>query len=422
MLCNFCGTENREGNRFCGICGVRLERRKADRRVHNDSSYLRCEPCGYMNESGYKFCGMCGTRLDRRIADRRGTGTSGLAVNSSGGSIAVAPPMADDARMSQSDLRSTDRQRIGDVPRRSDAPVSVFRNAVAGNGHPDAAEKSGIVGPSFLGLSDEPDDDTTYLMEDENSSGGGLRKLVLLVILAVIAGLVFVQYRSSLHSKPKSPAPVQTSPTLPQSQNQPATAPPDLQNQAQPGTAGASQPSPQTAAPTNPDPAATDSTPGSQPPQDASSPPKSESALLPQMSATDVAEKSDDPSAATDTAENKKASDAAQKAFDAPVPVEQKPSPLLVRAQQFLHGQGVQQNCEQGMIYLRAAAQKNEPAAAVQMGALYASGRCVHQDRVMAYRWFNSAHELEPANQWIQRNMDLLWGQMTDQERRLAAY
>lgn len=416
MLCNFCGTENREGNRFCGICGVRLERRKADRRLHNDSSYLRCEPCGYMNESGYKFCGMCGTRLDRRIADRRGTGISGLAVNSSGGSIAVAPPRAVD------DRGVTDRQRIADVPRRSDAPVSVFRNAVAGNGHPDVAEKSGIVGPSFLGLSDEPEDDTTYLMEDESSSGGGLRKLVLLVILAVIAGLVFVQYRSSMHSKSKSPSPAQTSPSVPQGQNQPATAPPDLQNQAQPGTAGASQSSPQTAAPTNPDPASTDSTPGSQPPPDATSPPKSETLALPQMSATDVADKSSVPSAAADSGRDKQASDAARKAFDAPVPVEQKPSPLLVRAQQFLHGQGVQQSCEQGMIYLRAAAQKNEPAAAVQMGALYASGRCVHQDRVMAYRWFNSAHELEPANQWIQRNMDLLWGQMTDQERRLAAY
>jgi TPR repeat protein len=135
------------------------------------------------------------------------------------------------------------------------------------------------------------------------------------------------------------------------------------------------------------------------------------------MNPTDVAERTPVPPL-TDS----KPESAASKTFDAPVPEEQKPSALLVRAQQFLHGQGVEQNCEQGLLYLRAAAQKNEPAAAVQMGALYASGRCVHQDRVMAYRWFNSAHELEPANQWIQRNMDLLWGQMSDQERRLAGY
>jgi hypothetical protein len=56
------------------------------------------------------------------------------------------------------------------------------------------------------------------------------------------------------------------------------------------------------------------------------------------------------------------------------------------------------------------------------MAALYTSGLCVKQDRVMAYRWFNSAHELQPANMWIQKNMDQLWAQMSSQERRLAGY
>ncbi len=82
----------------------------------------------------------------------------------------------------------------------------------------------------------------------------------------------------------------------------------------------------------------------------------------------------------------------------------------------------MQQNCEQGMLYLHAAAEKNDPGAAIQMAALYSSGHCVKQDRVMAYRWFNSAHELEPANIWIQKNMDQLWAQMSSQERRLAGY
>src|SRR5262249_2013641 len=58
-----------------------------------------------------------------------------------------------------------------------------------------------------------------------------------------------------------------------------------------------------------------------------------------------------------------------------------KPSPELVKAQQLLQGKGgVSPNCEQGLVYLRAAAQKNEPAAAVQMSSLYATGRCVQQD------------------------------------------
>src|SRR5689334_988865 len=92
MICTFCGTENREGNKFCGICGVRLERRTADRRVHSDVAHLKCGSCGHGNEPGYKFCGMCGTRIDRRLAERRGTGVSVHAENAVVGSVLVAAP------------------------------------------------------------------------------------------------------------------------------------------------------------------------------------------------------------------------------------------------------------------------------------------------------------------------------------------
>ena len=72
------------------------------------------------------------------------------------------------------------------------------------------------------------------------------------------------------------------------------------------------------------------------------------------------------------------------------------------------------------MVYLRAATKANDPAAAMQMGTLYASGHCVTRDRVMAYRWFNSAHELQPDNPEIKSDIAQLWGQMTVQERRQA--
>ena len=127
--------------------------------------------------------------------------------------------------------------------------------------------------------------------------------------------------------------------------------------------------------------------------------------------AADKKTASDDPPAA-----------AASKPTEEPRLPDYKPSAALVRAQQYIHGTGVPQNCEQGLIYLHAATDKNDPGAAIQMGALYSSGLCVKQDRVMAYRWFNSAHELQPANMWIQKNMDQLWAQMTSQERRLAGY
>ena len=91
---------------------------------------------------------------------------------------------------------------------------------------------------------------------------------------------------------------------------------------------------------------------------------------------------------------------------------------MLLRAQAYLQGTGgVPQNCEQGLVYLRVAA-KTEAAAALEMGTLYATGHCVEQDRVQAYRWFNSAHELQPGNARIQSGMNQLWAQMTQQERR----
>ncbi len=97
---------------------------------------------------------------------------------------------------------------------------------------------------------------------------------------------------------------------------------------------------------------------------------------------------------------------------------EPKPNMALVNAQRYLQGKGVRQNCAQGLQYLKAATQQNDPQAAVQMAALYASGHCVPQDRVQAYKWFSSASELQPSNHWIEKNLNWLWADMTAAERR----
>src|SRR5262249_29853609 len=59
-------------NKFCGMCGVRLERRKVERRIHRKSSASsKCPSCDHVNEQGHKFCAMCGGRVDRRVSERR---------------------------------------------------------------------------------------------------------------------------------------------------------------------------------------------------------------------------------------------------------------------------------------------------------------------------------------------------------------
>jgi TPR repeat protein len=108
------------------------------------------------------------------------------------------------------------------------------------------------------------------------------------------------------------------------------------------------------------------------------------------------------------------------KTADTPPDVKTKPSMALVKAERYLQGRGVPQNCEQGLMYLKAATEENDPKAAVEMGALYSSGLCVQQDRVQAYKWFSSARDLEPGNRWIDKNMSQLWAQMTSEERRRA--
>src|SRR5215472_15358078 len=49
MLCKKCGSENREGRKFCSKCGLRLA--------------LTCVKCGAPNEPGEDFCGDCGAPL-----------------------------------------------------------------------------------------------------------------------------------------------------------------------------------------------------------------------------------------------------------------------------------------------------------------------------------------------------------------------
>jgi class 3 adenylate cyclase len=49
MLCSRCGTENREGRRFCARCGTSLA--------------AACASCGFVNDPGDQFCGGCGVSL-----------------------------------------------------------------------------------------------------------------------------------------------------------------------------------------------------------------------------------------------------------------------------------------------------------------------------------------------------------------------
>jgi hypothetical protein len=414
MLCTFCGTDNRPEYKFCGSCGVRLERRQAERRSRQSGS-TKCAGCGHVNEPGMKFCGMCGTRGDRRMEERRGTGDAARAAAIANAQL--PPPEAKGRATTQvaEPPELTDEVPVA-LPRRGEP--AIFRNEPPRNERTESVsseirKESGnggrISGPSFLGLNSQPDNNegVEYLLEDE-PSGSGLRKVLLLLVLAAILGLLFVQWRSSFKASPKPPAPAKSDPSTP------ANAPQGNNQPSDPVVPAVTE-APKTAA------SGTNAvTTGAASEVKA---PRTEPTALETTSRSPLATSSDEGTTSAKTTTEKDLPDSdGKEAEDARIP-DYKPSAALVRAQQFIRGTGgVQQNCEQGMLYLRAATDKSDPGAAIQMAALYSSGLCVKQDRVMAYRWFNSAHELQPANMWIQKNMDQLWAQMSSQERRLAGY
>jgi len=69
------------------------------------------------------------------------------------------------------------------------------------------------------------------------------------------------------------------------------------------------------------------------------------------------------------------------------------------------------------MLLLTTAAAKRNVRARNRLASMYAVGTCVERNRVQAYRWLRSALAVDPTNDWAQQNRDLIWQQMTPQER-----
>lgn len=382
MICTFCGTENLPMNRFCGMCGVRLERRKVDRRIHESRSD-KCAACDHENEPGYKFCGMCGERIDRRVQERRGAAGKSRAIAAANAELpAPQRPLAQRAPVAPAPplTRTTVLE-----------PEPAY-SAPAQNGE-HRVRSSSVNGPSFLGLNDS-EGEGEYLLEDEKSSGRGLRTLILMVILAAIVGLIYVQWKSNLKAKPiEQPKPEPA--TVPAGRNSPLKIPntPKM-------VAGAHQV--QAAATALTKNAASAATTAKTSDEAISNNHDKLARKTVPVKDTKVAEAEDDPP---------------EKPAAAAARAKTEPSVALVKAQKYLQGRGVRQSCEQGLMYLKAATQENDPNAAIQMGALYSSGLCVAQDRVRAYQWFSSARDMAPNNRWIDKNLSQLWAQMTPAER-----
>ncbi len=278
-----------------------------------------------------------------------------------------------------------------------------------------------VSGPSFLGLADSAPGSGDYLLEDPPS--GAWRAWAVLLLLVLLGVLGYMQWRTNWRAQPSSPPPAQSSPSdaQPQGKASPASEATGIPAANAQQAANLSEPFFQVskgkaaaAAPEKKDASATEAADAKESPPD-----KRDAAP-----GEDQPDKPDEQPAAKP--ERKPKSHLRNPAAERSTTVERsttaeaQPDPMVLMAQRYLYGQGVRRDCDQAMIYLRAANQKASAAARSQMGALYATGYCLPLDRVRAYQWFTSALNLEPANAALQRERNNLWAQMSSDERQQA--
>jgi hypothetical protein len=89
-------------------------------------------------------------------------------------------------------------------------------------------------------------------------------------------------------------------------------------------------------------------------------------------------------------------------------------------ADMYIKGDAVPRSCEQALVLLKTAALSDNALACNRLAAMYTIGICVTRNHVKAYRWLSSALAADPSSQWAQQNRDLIWQQMTPEERALA--
>jgi hypothetical protein len=371
---------------------------------------VRCPQCASDNPPEYRFCGMCGTPLGKRETPLR-------------------EPVSVRHDTAAENLREPAPRTEPLRPERHPEPVS------------------SLSGPSFLGLGGEPargngrsDSDISYLFDDEDVRPRRTywRFMLLLLIVAVIGGLVYLQYAKEGKSW-----------TAPWARQQPTTpvqaSQTDQQNQAaQTGSPAAANQGPATPAAGTP-PASTPNANAETPSETQSTPPASSSdkqSAASDNAATDgtAAEAGKTQPDKTETAKAETPSDENDTSSEeAPAPEPAKPvraakpkparaaapavSPddaLITNAEKYLYGRGVPQNCDRALSGLRSAAQRDNTRARTLLGTMYATGHCVPKDLPNAYRWFAQASRTSPDNMWVQRNLEMIWREMTPQERQLA--
>lgn len=357
--------------------------------------YVRCVHCGYDNSPEYRFCGMCGSALAHQT-------------------VATKPSLREGA--ASAELPAAERPLTAER-------TSAERPSTNG-GHPE-----NVHGPSFLGLADDPKEEFRYLYEDEPPRSYTLL-VVIVLLLAALGGAGYWQWRHdgfpfNRLTAASKPAPVIAPPAAPATQSPgpqtnapgPATnagnaaATPGEQNSSAPDAANTPEsPTPNAQSTTSSEAPAATANPPVPIPQE-SAPAKTEEAKPKRAAATKV------PKRHSRAPEPKPAEPTAAEAPSIPVAPD---ADLELAGERYLYGNGLPQNCDRAETALRASADHGNSKAQTVLGTMYATGHCVGRDLPLAYRWFARALHQEPQNTRIAEDLQVLWRQMTPQEKQLA--
>jgi hypothetical protein len=288
-----------------------------------------------------------------------------------------------------------------------------------------------------LGLGDERSRDLDYLLEDDPPQGH--TRLYLALLLLVVSGALLAWHwqRDGYPWSGYIPKPaVSTHPPV----ISPPVPPPDSAAAAAPlvpvePTANPAPPEAQPATNEAVHPPAAEPV-GSATPASASAAKPAEHTPQPNevQDSGEAATKA--PTAASSQVSEPEAAEPAPKevpvapAVPTPRAVSPKPSPalpsptfedrLVADGEKYLYGQGVPQDCERAQRNLQIGARQSNARAQTLLGAMYATGHCVNRDLPTAYRWFAKALHGDPGNSRVQRDLEVLWKQMTPEERQLA--
>ncbi|HUS18136.1 MAG TPA: zinc-ribbon domain-containing protein [Terriglobales bacterium] len=396
MYCWSCGHKNADDNKFCGECGKKQVRPPvfADEEVIDDNIKTMNPP----------------PPDRRRLSDERPLVSELVRtpVRDARPPTPVVPPpgtgITPTQRLSGSNPLVEEPRAVKDSPLASSVGAETVRPSPVVN-HVEAVPvartntPTRISGPSFLGLSDAPAESSDYLLDEDVEGSSTLRTYVALALILLFGVLIYKQWDnvSALGKDLAQRAGVTSTPSAKPS---PTSSDENIQT-----TSADSKPAEET----------TTAKAEQKPESDNADAGANRNSADPEATEEDATKKETAP---PEPKSSSKSADKSSLAAEATAPVYDDSQVEL--AQKYLQGRGVTQDCNRGVSLLRSAASQPNPKAQIKLGALYATGYCVSQNKAEAYRWFAEAHQLQPGNQWIDKNLNSLWSEMTSEERARA--